>query len=112
VAVLEAVDPERPTARVPTPTVPRITLLLVLGHHFERLVRDGVVRDYAEIARRTGLTRARVTQIVDLTLLSPRIQDAILATTERECPVERVLRKLCASPSWSLQKKALPVSLP
>ena len=58
--------------------VPKITRLLVLGHHFERLVRDGVVKDYAEIAR---LTRARVTQIVNLTLLAPEIQEAILAVT-------------------------------
>src|SRR5207249_2495849 len=33
-----------------------------LRHHFERLARDGGVRDYSEIARRTGLTRARVTR--------------------------------------------------
>ncbi len=48
------------------------------GITFERLVRDGVVKDYAEIARLTGLTRARVTQIVNLTLLAPDIQEKIL----------------------------------
>src|SRR5438128_2207912 len=58
--------------------VPKITLLLVLGHHFERLVRDGAVKDLAEIARRTGLTRARVTQITNLTQLAPDLQEAIL----------------------------------
>ena len=33
----------RPTAQlVPRPRIPKITLLLVLGYHFEGLVRDGV----------------------------------------------------------------------
>ena len=40
-----------PTKVASASSVPKITRLLVLGHHFERLVRDGVVKDYAEIAR-------------------------------------------------------------
>ena len=96
-------------APIPAPPhVPKITLLLVLGHHFERLVRDGVVRDYAEIARMTGLTRARVTQIVNLTLLAPDIQEAILSM---EPPVddldpvhERSLREVVADPEWDRQR--------
>lgn len=71
--------PEPPALRPAPPQVPRITQLLVLGHHFERLVRDGVVKDYAEIARLAGLSRARVTQIVNLTLLPPHAQERILA---------------------------------
>lgn len=51
------------------PQVSRATQLLVVGYFFEHLVHEGKVRDYAEIARLTGLTRARVTQIIDLTLL-------------------------------------------
>jgi len=89
--------------------VPKITRLLVLGHHFERLVRDGVVRDYAEIARLTGLTRARVTQIVNLTLLAPEIQDWILALpliTNGRGPVnERVLRQIHRSSDWAEQRR-------
>ena len=53
----------------------------MLGHYFEGLVRSGAVKDYAEIARRTGLTRARVTQIVDMTLLSPYEQEQLLSWT-------------------------------
>jgi len=98
VAVLEAVIPRRPKARVPTATVPKIALLLVLGHHFERLVRDGVVKDYAEIARRAGLTRARVTQITNLTLLAPRIQERILCAESGDIlPRERALRSLATT---------------
>ena len=67
----------------PSEDVPKVTRLLVLGHYFERLVRDGKVKNYAEIARLTGLSRARVTQIVNLTLLAPEIQEAILAHSSR-----------------------------
>jgi len=77
-------EPREPLPLKPAPPqVPKITQLLVLGYHFERLVRNGVVKNYAEIARLTGLTRARVTQIVDLTLRATDIQEAILCTRGR-----------------------------
>jgi len=67
------------------------------------------VKDYAEIARRTGLTRARVTQIVNLTLLAPDIQQAILGikqTAQGDDPVhERAVRKALAEPDWSRQRE-------
>ena len=37
------------------------------------------MKDYAEIALLTGLSRARVTQITNLTLLAPEIQEAVLS---------------------------------
>src|SRR5207249_1882314 len=90
-----------PTAPVAAPRIPKTTLLLVLGHHFERLIRDGVVRDYVEIARRTGMTRARVTQIV-LTLLAPEIQEQILRAHPPSCTktAERHLRLVTSSALW------------
>jgi len=79
--------------------IPKITRLLVLGHHFERLVRDGIVKSYAEIARMTGLSRARVTQIVNLTLMAPDIQDDILFL-----PPDTSGRELTYRPNlWRLQ---------
>lgn len=103
VVVLEA--PPRTVQPALLPRVPKIALLLVLGHHFERLVRDGVVKDYAEIARRTGLTRARVTQICNLTLLAPEIQEEILSATGNErAVIERRLRDLVAISEWPRQR--------
>lgn len=58
--------------------VPRITRLMALAIKFEGYVRDGVVKDYAELARLGHVTRARLTQIMDLNLLAPDIQEAIL----------------------------------
>ena len=63
-------------------------------------VRDGVVKDYAEIARLTGLSRARVTQIVNLTLLAPAIQEEILVqdANPSEPLIENHLRE--SIPEW------------
>ncbi len=51
--------------------LPRITRLLALAHHLQGLIDQGTVTDYADIARLSGLSRARVTQIMNLTLFSP-----------------------------------------
>jgi hypothetical protein len=89
--------------------VPRLTRLLVLGHHFERLVRDGVVKDYAEIAWLTRLSRARVTQIANLTLLPPDLQEKTLylAGAGSQTPPldEAMTRKLLRSVTWSKQQR-------
>ena len=58
--------------------VPRAARLLALAHRLERLVRTGVVRDYAELARLGRVTRARISQVMALLLLAPDIQEQIL----------------------------------
>jgi hypothetical protein len=57
---------------------PRIACLLALAYRFDELVRSGAVRDYAELARLGHVTRARVTQIMNLLNLAPDIQEDIL----------------------------------
>ena len=58
--------------------IPRLARLLALAIRFEKLVRDGTVRDYAELARLGHVSRARITQIANLTVLAPDIQEEIL----------------------------------
>ncbi len=111
-------DPTRATGSGAAPSraasasrVPKITRLLVLGHHFERLVREGAVKDYAEIARLTGITRARVTQIVNLTLLAPDTQEKILIGEDNAGQWrlhERQLRQVVVEPNWNHQRR-LPI---
>jgi hypothetical protein len=98
-----AQQPVSPAVVVSPGRIPKITSLLVLGHHLERLVRDGVVKDYAQIAHLTGLTRARVTQIVNLTLLAPGIQEAILNLSRKSRIAERNLRPVAALLDWKQQ---------
>ena len=59
-------------------SVPRIARLLALAIRLEGLIRQGALRDYAEIARRGRVTRARMTQIMKLLDLAPDLQEQIL----------------------------------
>ena len=101
--------PERPQRRdvAPTGRVARVVRLLALAHRIDRMVQDGEITDYAEAARRMNLTRARVTQITNLLLLAPEIQEAILnlplVTDERDPITERQLRPVAAEPDWNRQ---------
>jgi hypothetical protein len=47
-------------------SIPRIARLMALAIRFEGLVRKGTIRDYADLARRGHVTRARMTQIMKL----------------------------------------------
>ncbi len=106
--------PAAPPLRPAPPRLPKITRLLVLGHHFERLVRDGIVEDYASLARLTSLSKTRVTQLVNLTLLAPYIQAEILMLDEdtgvRYPTFERQLRELTALSEWNEQRRARAAS--
>ena len=101
--------PERPQSRPQAPTgrVPRVVRLLVLAHKIDSMIRNGELDDLAEAARRLGLTRARVTQITNLLLLAPRIQEAVLdlplVTNGRDPVTERQLRPIAAKPDWGRQ---------
>jgi hypothetical protein len=58
--------------QVPTSdAISRIARLMALAIRFEGLVNDGTVRDYADLARRGHVTRARMTQIMKLLHLAP-----------------------------------------
>src|SRR5207248_3309415 len=67
----------------------------------------GAVRDQAEIARLAGVTRARVTQVMDLLFLAPAIQEAILdlprTARGRDSVVERDLRRVATLIRWDEQ---------
>jgi hypothetical protein len=96
----------RPTA-APPGRVPRVARLLAFAHEIDRRVRARELDDLAHAARVFGLTRARVTQLVSLTLLAPSIQEAILAmppvTEGRDPTTERGLRAIVAEPVWEGQ---------
>ncbi len=80
---------------VSAPQPARIARLLALAHLLEQEVRAGKT-DLAGIARRYGLTRARVTQLLNLTLLAPEVQADVVTRKV----TERALRSLSSQPSW------------
>ena len=61
-----------PVAESPgTPRIPRVTRLMAVAIKFQDMVDRGEVRDYADLARLGYVTRARLTQIMNLLLLAP-----------------------------------------
>ena len=95
--------------KIHSENLPRLTRLLALAHRWNRLIEEGTISDYAEIARNMGLSRARVTQIMDLLYLAPNIQEEILLPpsderSELEVP-ERAMRQVTRIPDWNDQRR-------
>ena len=88
---------------------PRLSRLMALAIRFEKLIRDGDVNDYADIARLGHVSRARVTQIMNLLHLAPDIQEEILflpRTPEGQGPIsERQIRPIAAAIDWNKQRQ-------
>ena len=81
--VLTALPEHRSTTKAPKePKTPRVVELLRTAHEWQALIESGEVRNQADIARREGITRARVTQIMAMLRLTPEIQEHILAMPE------------------------------
>ena len=81
---------------------------MALAIRLEHLLATGKVKDQAEIARTAGITRARVTQIINLAQLAPDIQEAILdlkSTTDHVPRFrEREVRTIAILPNWEKQR--------
>lgn len=94
---------------VPIGRLPRITRLMALAIRFEELIRSGIVNDQAEIARLGNVTRARVTQIMNLLHLAPDIQEAILNLPRVQQGKDRLhlkgLLPLTAECDWHVQRE-------
>jgi hypothetical protein len=88
--------------------VPRIARLLALAWRFEELLRTGTIRDYAELARLGHVSRARISQIMNLRLLAPAIQEQILflpATPRGREPIHlRLLQPIARLLDWQRQR--------
>ena len=86
--------------------VPRVARLLALAHHWNELIRDGTVRDRADVARLVGVSRARVTQVMRLLDLAPAIQQAVLYGEIDGPGAEQGLRRIAEEPTWAEQSVA------
>ena len=77
--------------------------MLALAHYVERLVDAGELESYAAAAHALGLTRARLTQVMKLVLLAPKIQERILLEDTRTS--ERALRSVVGEIEWKRQER-------
>src|SRR5262249_29987473 len=71
-------DPATPRTPAPAGRLPRLSRLLALALRFDQLIRAGVVADYATLARVGHVSRARISQIMNLLVLAPDIQEQLL----------------------------------
>jgi hypothetical protein len=93
---------------LPPPRIPRITRLMALAIKFQEMIDRGEVKDYADLARLGFVTRARLTQIMNLTLLAPDIQETILlGFADEHAPMHRgeaALRRIISLTFWPEQR--------
>ena len=94
--VVSAFPPSNPKpARVPK--IPRVVELLRKAIEWQALLESGEMISQANIARREGITRGRVTQVMGMLRLAPEIREKILTmpdTIHQPLITERVLRPI------------------
>ena len=94
----------KPAREPAAPRMPRITRLMALAIKFQEMVDRKEVRDYADLARLGYVTRARLTQIMNLMLLAPDIQQSILESSAKLRLTERHARCMTRLVCWDEQR--------
>src|SRR5262249_9095379 len=98
-----------PSRAVAAGRLPRVTRLLALALRFEQLLHAGIIADYAALARLGHVSRARITQIMNLLALAPDIQEEILfwpaVARGRDAIQLRHLQLLAPTLDWSQQRR-------
>ncbi|MGB4726502.1 MAG: hypothetical protein WBH86_03755 [Thermogutta sp.] len=101
---------ENPASKAPLPVgrVPRVSRVMALAIQFDRLLREGLVRNTTDLARLTHVTQPRITQVMQLLYLAPDIQEELLflppVERGRDPITERDLRPIAAIVDWSKQR--------
>ena len=105
---LGAATPQ-PASPRPEGRVPRVARLMALALHFEEQVRTGVLASYSALAELGHVTRARISQIMNLINLAPDIQEVILflPRTERgRDPIHlALLQPIASTIDWRKQRR-------
>ena len=96
----------------PPPTLgrlQRVARLMALALRFEEYLRNGKVGDYTELARRGQVSKARISQIMNLLDLAPDIQEQILRlpriTEGRDSLLLCQLQTIASTLHWSRQRR-------
>ena len=93
----------RPAAQLPAEEKPHpLARRMALAIECKRLIEGGVVADAAAMARIAGISRARMTQILNLNLLAPDIQETLLFTVDSQRYGQEV--KSAKNPLWERQR--------
>jgi hypothetical protein len=92
----------------PGPRIPHVTRLMALAIKLQEMIDRGEIQDYVDIARLGYITRARASQIMNLTLLAPDIQEELLfleGSTEGSGIKEHDIRRIAGVSAWSDQRR-------
>ncbi|WP_339910369.1 hypothetical protein [Symmachiella dynata] len=96
------------TSMVDDGRVPQNSRLMALAINCDQMIRDGEVADQTERARLLHVSQPRMTQIMNLLLLAPEIQEELLClprTVFGRDPIhEKLLRPIAAKPDWERQR--------
>jgi hypothetical protein len=94
---------------MPVGRVPRVSKLMALALSIEARVRAGELESYAHVAELGHVTRARITQIVNLVNLAPDLIEDILflprIETGRDSILLRDLQPIAQQLDWKKQRK-------
>lgn len=89
--------------------LPRISRLMALAIRLEQLLITGEVSDVMDLARLGHVTQPRMSQILNLTLLAPDIQEELLdlprVTAGKPTIHEKTLRPIAAKIDWNQQRE-------
>ena len=104
---LQTGTPPKPVTCEPG-RVPRVARLMALALRLEERLRRGDIASYAEVAELGHVSRARVSQILNLLNLAPDIQEAILflprTVRGRDPLILRTLQPLASTSDWRRQR--------
>ena len=83
----------------------QLARLVALSHQLEAKVRSGEVKDYDELAKSSGVSPARITQIAILSQLAPAIQEYVLFLSNEHAGLitEIQLREVAREIRWDRQ---------
>ena len=98
-----ATPPRRIAVRRPALIAVRLAQALA----WDEAVQSGSYPSHAALARHEGMTPQRLSQILELALLAPDIQEQVLCLESEDGvePVsERMLRSIVVHPSWERQR--------
>ena len=99
--------PKERSAIAPAKTgPPPIVWQLAFAHRVEKEISQGFFPNRAAAAKHYGITRARLTQIMNLLWLSPWTQEMKLSVGGENAnhqTTERAMRKACAHALWEKQ---------
>ncbi len=89
--------------------VPRIAKLMALAIRCDQMLRSGEVPDASVLAEISRISQPRMTQILNLTLLAPDIQEKLLFLDPVDAGKpevsEKAMRRICAEVSWVRQRE-------